>query len=368
MTLSGPIVAERAAAELAAARACFLRNDYLPAERHARAALTQARQAGDFAAQVEALTWLGAALTQQGHYDEALEYLHGAVALSAERGGTPHAGRACNYLAVVHEELGDFPLAVGYYERGLAEARAHADAEVEIFLLANLGDGLVAHGDHVRAPGVLARAIECAAAVGDHAHVGYCLCARARLHAACGADEAALADLQAAIAAAERGSSPRILAEALTALARHRAAEGDRDAALAGAERALVLMTRHDIRREMFRIHEALADIHEAFGEYREALRHFRELHRLRAGVLDEVLRARVGKLDARIAEERARHAEEIAQLRHGELARALSEVERQAQELKELSQRDPLTGVHNRRHLADRLAAEPSICRCAWP
>jgi diguanylate cyclase (GGDEF)-like protein len=106
--------------------------------------------------------------------------------------------------------------------------------------------------------------------------------------------------------------------------------------------------------------------VHKKFGNFELALRHFEAFHESRARVFDAMARARVAQLESEAEVERARRDRELSQLRNVELASALEEVRQlnlelseKARVLEELSNHDPLTGLHNRRYLYNRIAAE---------
>ncbi len=346
-------------ATLVELRASFRRADYQTVVRDARAAIARAQAEGDESVLAQATLWLGAGLTMQGLYQAALTTLRQALDRITALNGAVHTGRVWNYLGVVHEELGDIATALAHYEHGLTETRAAGDTEVEVYLLVNLSDCLVAQGQYALARPRLEDAIRAAAAVGDWGHHGWVLSARARMHAACGDLAAAHADHLAAIDSTARGESPRMHAEVLKDYGAFLGGLGDHDAALAQVQRALALVERLGIRREIYRAHEVLADIHERRGDLRAALRHLRAFQEVRASVFDEVLRERVESMAAQAELERAQHAHEIERLRSRELAEALAELERRTRELDRLSRHDPLTDACNRRHLNEALARE---------
>lgn len=88
---------------LAEAARAFHAAEYVAAERAAADALNALRASGsDGMAEAEGLTWLGAALTQQSSYQEAIVQLKDAEEKYREIGRPELAARALNYLAVVH--------------------------------------------------------------------------------------------------------------------------------------------------------------------------------------------------------------------------------------------------------------------------
>ena len=256
---------------LVAAKRRFECADYPATERLAREALDAAEARHDIASAIEARVWLGAGLAQQGQYATALRWLHDAVDLSDANALPLHACRACNYIAVCHEEIGDFATAVEWYERGLEQARRVGNREVEVYLLSNLADGWVTAGSAHKAMPLLDQAVDAARSVGDQAHEAWCLSARARLRESLAENPSARCDHAIAVEVALRSRSERILAETLRDEGAFLARNGDTAAGIERLTRSLAIATKLDIRREMYRAHEALATVHEQLGEWQSA-------------------------------------------------------------------------------------------------
>lgn len=341
---------------LASAKLRFQAADYPETERLVRQALAKAETQRDFPTMAEGRIWLGATLVQQGQYAVAMQCLNEALDLIQTNELSMHAGRACNYMAICFEELGDFAQAVGWYERGLKEARQAGDREVQVYLLSNLADGWVTAGAGYKAMPFLDQAADVARSIGDLNHEASCLSARARLLESLGEREAARRDYRTAVEVARRCPSERILAETLKDKGAFLARNGEPGAALDRLNEALDLAEKLDIRREMFRTHEVLANVYEQLGQWQAALHHYRQFHLIQATVLDDLVKAKVETLNASFELQRARHEQEISRLRNDELAIALKQVESQARELETLSLRDPLTGTYNRRYLEGAL------------
>ncbi len=350
---------------LQAAKRRFECADYRETERLAREALDVAVAQDDFSSIAQARTWLGAGLTQLGRYAAALQCLHDVLGVVAAHGLGMHTGRAYNYIAVCHEEMGDFPTAVGWYERGIAQARQAGDNEVAVYLLSNLADGWVTAGSVDKAMPLLDEAIDVARSIGDQAHEAWCLSARARLLENLGEVGISRRDHATAVVVARSSRAERILAETLRDEGAFLARNGDPESAIDRLQQALALAGKLDIRREMYRAHETLASVHEQRGQWELALRHYRQFHAIHADVFDDLVKAKLENLDAVSELQQARHQEEISRLRNDELATALNKVEQQATELERLSLHDALTGTCNRRYLETALDA---ACTCAIP
>lgn len=342
-----------------AAECCFRLNDYPRALHEADNALEIARALCDSLREASAQSWAGAALAQMSRYAEALDRLHPTLEKLRELGQEPLAARALNYLAVVYEELGDVQQALTSYQRSASMSRLAQDPDMEARALANLGEAYVS----LREPEPAIKHLRAALAVtlprGDWSLTAWCQLALGRLEADRNNEEEALALLRRALDAAERCGVQRTEAEALTSLGTLLARRGERQESLQLLERALKLAQRLGIAREIHKTHLALSESQELFGDYRAALQHFRAYHRVRMDLLDEVARAQLSSLTAKHQLEQSRAQNGIERLRTVELAEANALLERRARELVELSRRDGLTGLLNRRHLDERLAEE---------
>lgn len=329
---------------------------------------TQAREsfsvAGDRASEAVALGWMGGCLTQQSRYQEAIEHLKQALARFEELDRMDLAGRALNYMAIVFEELGDVEHAVQVYEQGLAIARRADQMEMVGRLLANLGDLYVVSGEIEKALPLVREAAELLQQHGEDSLFGWCLCAIARIHDQQGETEAAMDYFQRSLAAAEKGGALRTQAEVRTGLGSLMVRTGDYAGGTAQLYRALDLAEQAGVRREIFKTHQALAEAHERAGHTEEALRHFKTFHQVRSEMYDEIAKAKVSSLAAAWELERERLETDLSHLRNIELAEALGQLERQAEELRRLTIRDALTGVFNRRYLDEVLPGELERCR----
>ena len=112
----------------AAAEIAFRMHDYSTTLAHARRALAVWEEQQDLTRKAIALTWVGSALMQMSCYQEAFEKLYAALELFQQIGKQHLSGRALNYIAIMHEELGDFEQAFRFYDRSLEMIRLQGDA------------------------------------------------------------------------------------------------------------------------------------------------------------------------------------------------------------------------------------------------
>ena len=357
-------VATRAAFTETLAETRFLLNDY----RAAAEGFDQAREAwtaaGDALAAAEVQGWLGACFVQQGAYQDGLLHLHAAIEHCARLGQRPRAARALNYLAILYEELGDLPLAHGVYEEALQAARDDGDADMEGRVLANHGEACVVAGEIERGLPLLSRAVDVLKGIGAHWHYGWCLLAIGRVHRDRGDQTRALEFHLAAREAVERGHSPRARVEVYAGLGELHS-RGDRhDDAVTWLHQALELARHLGIKREVFKTHRLLSEAWKRAGDFQRALEHHEAFHAVRSEVFDQLARERVATLRAEFELAQEKQARELERLRTLELAGKYAALEERARTLSDLSQRDGLTGLYNRRHFDEVLPLELARCR----
>jgi diguanylate cyclase (GGDEF)-like protein len=353
-------------AGLSLAEVLFMLNEYSASLDAARAAHSRWQATGDPVHEPDALTWIGASLTQLSRYQEAFEKLHGALDRYKALGRESRSCRALNYVAIVHEELGDVDEAFHVYDEALAAAEREGDPDMCGRILANIGEACVALGQYERGLDHLDRAIALLTPLGAHSLLAWCHYAVARVHVARKLWDQASETYEIALGLALKGGALRTHAEVLNGLGKLHASMGDYAAATRYLEQALGLCEEARVERELYRTNEALADVHERYGNHEAALRHFKAFHRTRAAVYDEIARAKVSSLKSEFELEKTRQKHEIYQLRNVELASAYDElkrlheeVSRQAELLQQISIRDGLTGTFNRRFLDERLKEE---------
>jgi tetratricopeptide (TPR) repeat protein len=98
-----------------------------------------ARRSGDRPAEVHALTDLGNTSWQLGDYEQAVDFLDEAVALSRAAKFREGEGRALANLGLVHRRLGHFPEAIEYYEQARVVFREIGDRVGEAHAFTFLG-------------------------------------------------------------------------------------------------------------------------------------------------------------------------------------------------------------------------------------
>ncbi|WP_020641858.1 AfsR/SARP family transcriptional regulator [Amycolatopsis balhimycina] len=102
-------------------------------------ALRAAQDAGDHATEVYALTYIGIAHWQRGHYEQAINHHEHAITVSREIGNPVTEALALSYLGLVHWRQGNYRLATEDHQHALLLARGNDSAAAEAITLNFLG-------------------------------------------------------------------------------------------------------------------------------------------------------------------------------------------------------------------------------------
>jgi diguanylate cyclase (GGDEF)-like protein len=367
----GPLAVD-AHADLAAmiridlADARLLQNRYAEVLAPAHLAADHWRAKKDSLREAQALSWVGLALTQLGRYKEAFEVLHGVLDAYSALGVEYRASRVINCIGIVHEELGDYREAFAMYKRALHCAERDGDPDMQGRALANWGEGEVSHGDIDQGIALLERAIDVLQGIGAYWHSGWCQLAIGRARMKQGHLDEAVQWAEQALDAVHRGDSIRMHAEVRAGFGEILMACGEFARAEQHLRRALEIASSAGIDREVFKTHHLLSQLYKKQARHELALSHHEQFFEVRAKVYDELARSKIDSMRTEFELERAQRDREISRLRNVELAQALEDVQRlnaelrdKAQVLEELSHRDALTGLYNRRYLHTRMAGE---------
>ena len=131
---------------------------------HARAA---AREAGDRAAEAEALACLGQLSWRQGPFQQAADYHREALTAFREVGDLTGQARALGSLGNVCHEQGSYDQAADFYREALALFREAGDRVGEAYALNNLGVGDEFQGRYQQGADYLRQALTTFRAAGD---------------------------------------------------------------------------------------------------------------------------------------------------------------------------------------------------------
>jgi diguanylate cyclase len=328
-------------------------------------ALQVARDAGELAAEAEAHNDLGLVYGNLGDYEGALEHLLAGLRILREVGSTK-LGSLLNNVGNVYFELGDLREAFDSYRFALDAFREEGEILGAGIALGNIGRASEAQRRHEEAADCYEQSLAEFERAGDRRYIPP---AYARLGGALAA-QGAVREAEAAFAEGfrliESGTDREFEDEILTTAARFELSRHRSDVAIGMLERALALVPTGETTRRLYELHHLLADAHERRGDHRSALASFKEFQRVRQAVADSAMAVRVRGLMLQFDVEQARQQEEIYRLRNVELAKANEELrllqerlEEKNRELHRITIEDSLTGLRNRRYVADQLPQE---------
>jgi diguanylate cyclase (GGDEF)-like protein len=175
----------------------------------------------------------------------------------------------------------------------------------------------------------------------------------AEIHLRSGRLDAAQAYSERGLALARSHDSEPDEANSMMALGRIAFRRGSWDEALAATQRALSVAEERRRAVEQYECHELLSRIQERRGELDEALQHYKRFHELKQVKVNEETASRLTNLRVEHQVENARKDAEIERLRSLALEREVEERRLAQARLEAQASLDPLTGLHNRRHLA---------------
>ena len=331
----------------------YFLNDFEAALAHAIKGLEASRAAGSQLDEAFALHNIGWVYDNFGLHQDALESFSAELALLEAQGvGGQRKARVLNAVGMGYRRLGDYAKATAYLEASLALGRQLGDLRSQALALGNLG---VVQED-VGQPAAALRYFEASITfylraddpyelARQYSHMGKTLLGLERDGEARSAFTQALVHLQ-------RAPNVSLKIDVLLSLSELAARQGDAHLELQRLDNAFELADEIVAPADAYRVHRALAELYKARGEPGQALEHFEAFHRLQERVRREAEQRKTKGLLLQFDVERLEFEREMYRLKHVELARAYAQLE-------EVSVRDPLTNLHNRRYLAQHLAQE---------
>lgn len=288
-----------------------------------------------------------------GLYQDALESFSAELALLEELGVlNARKAHVLNAVGLGYGRLGDYAKATTYLESSLALARQLDDLKCQALAFGNLGVIM----DDLKQPEAALRYYEESLSLYLQADYPYEL---ARKYTRMGKtllglnrDGEARSAFTQALVHLQRAPNVSLKIEVLLNLSELAKRQGDAKVQLERLNNALELADEETAPADAYRVHKALADLYKARGQPSKALEHFETFHSLQERVRREAEVRNTKGLLLQFDVERLEFEREMYRLKHVELARAYAQLE-------DLSVRDPLTNLHNRRYLAQQLAQE---------
>jgi diguanylate cyclase (GGDEF)-like protein len=291
----------------------YYMGDYVAALDHLTRSLRVAEAIEDRGLEAYALDRIACVHASAGHLDVALEAHRRALAIHRERGDALGEALALNNIAYTYLDLGDPEAALASAEAALRFCECREHHFLEMGVLDTLGE----------------------------------------IHLRTGNLDAAQAYSERGLALARSHRSEPDEANSMMVLGRIAFQRGAMDEALESMERALHVAEDRSRAVEQYECHELLSQVHERRGELDRALFHYRRFHELKQAKVNEETTSRLANLRVEHQVESSRKDAEIERLRSLALEREVEERRLAQARLEAQASLDPLTGLHNRRHLA---------------
>ena len=331
----------------------YFLNNFEAALAHAIKGLEASREAGSKLDEAFALHNIGWVYDNFGLHQDALDSFSAELNILEEHGvGGSRKARVLNAVGMGYRRLADHARATTYLESSLAFAKQLGDLRSQALALGNLG---VVKEDLEQPEAALSyyeesitlylRTDDPYELARQYTHMGKTLLGLARDGEARSAFTQALVHLQ-------RAPNVSLKIDVLLNLSELAKRQGEAHVELERLNNALELADPETAPADAYRVHRALAELYKARKKPQKALAHFETFHGLQERVRREAELRKTKGLLLQFDVERLEFEREMYRLKHVELARAYAQLE-------EVSVRDPLTNLHNRRFLAQQLAQE---------
>lgn len=307
------------------------------------------------------LSNIGAYYGMLGDYAEATAYFIEALDRARESGNTTRYVYAAGNLALIKTKCGDFDAALALYAETAEREKAIGDLFAAANTLSNMAN-LLLRMDRLDAAEETAReAISLARQIQSPQREALALTCLGNILARQERFQEALPLLQEAARKIEVSGYSTLLATLFRIMSLCFAQESSQ--ALAWAHRSLEEGEKRGDKNEIAESQERLVQLYEEQGDARAALRYFRAFHdtqeQQRIEAAQKLLMAQQAKVELHKAQELAevhrRENEELARL-VAQKSRQLREAESRAVRFARQATTDALTGLYNRRYLAEYL------------
>ena len=338
-----------------------------------RESLRIRREMGDAAGEGASLNNLGVIHFELADYPVALEHYLASLEIWQRLKHRDGTGHAFNNLGEVHEKMGDLDRALECYDQAFQAFEEVSNGVNAVATRVNRARVLLERSEPAAALDVLERCVVRAREGGDRWNEALCYPLMGRALLPLGRAEEAESNFDRGLEVLAELGLRYPEAEALLFLARLRLDHARYHEAALLLHRTLRIARETGSDALRYRSHLALAELHERRGRPGSALRHHRLYDRWKEKVLGGeadrrltsiLIRAEAGQAEREAELHRLRHvelAEVVKRLKEADVekARLLAELRLRAAELERMAREDALTGVSNRRHLAERLEIE---------
>ncbi len=310
----------------------------LERERYGEQALVLARTLDYPKGVAQALTNLGGALWEQGHYAQALGYQERAVALHSALQDKPNLALALNSLGLIYSDQGNYSLALEhflhalklreeikdkrgqqitisnigtvyqqqgditaaqeYYFKALKIAEEINDKRGTSIALANIGGAYFQQGAYDNALDYDTRALRVSESVGSNSSTSYVLNKIGLVLAKMGKVREALTYQERAYKTALSAGNSKVLAHALHGMASAYQSLGRNSEALVYAQQALDTAKNIGLAAIIKDASELLASVHAAQGRYKEAFEAYQQFKQMSDSAQNLESRKRIANLE----------------------------------------------------------------------
>jgi diguanylate cyclase (GGDEF)-like protein len=307
-------------------------------------ALEQSRHLHNLDAELDLLPKLAAAYYHLGLHQEALGHY---LTRLEHLGGSD--SRSLSGVANIYWRRGDFSQALSYYERALELARHSQDKFDEGIALCNMAN---CYEDLEKMGEALHYRLAAQAVFDDcksHRHSAVNLGNLGNFYTVQGEYSKALHHFELALQSLQLSPEQGTEGWLYLRLGYTYLKQQNFAAALKHLHDSLAITERVNALEDLYEAHEYLSETYEALGDTRNALEHYKAFHNYKEQVFNEHSSQQTKTMMMQFDVERTKQEQAITHLKNVELAKVV-------QQLEELSQRDGLTGLFNRRYLDQRL------------
>lgn len=339
----------------------------------------------------KALITLGFLALRESRYDQALSYTFEALTLLEPLPLEVWVPRLFNNFAICYQRLGERSQALEFHQKqlewaqklgvqeelfsayhdlgvycgrelNLLRARTHfeearnyigSDTRNKALLLSNLGEIYALEGDLERGQELVEQALELARSHGLIRVIRFALETMATIWVRRADYARALAVYRELLAVSEALKEPP--GEHFLAMAKIYLTMDHPDQAYRELEKALRMLEQAGEKRMVLECHELFCNFYKGQQDFGQAFYHLEQFHAYYAALFNEETEMRVRALDAVHRMDSLRRESELLQHENAGLEAHLRELRELHDKVRELSVRDPLTGLYNRRHLFEQ-------------